>query len=57
MIANISESPIAADKYIVLYTDVYMYVYVENIYPYVPSKQLLVFKIADRLPLSLHTSM
>lgn len=57
MIANISESPIAADEYIVLYTDVYMYVYVENIYPYVPSKQLLVFKIADRLPLSLHTSM
>lgn len=25
----------------------------KQIYPYVPSKQLLVFKIADRLPLSL----
>lgn len=34
-----------------------MYVYVENIYPYVPSKQLLVFKIADRLPLSLQTHL
>lgn len=41
------KSPIAADKYI-LYTVVYMYVY-----PNVPSKQLLVFKIADRLSLSL----
>lgn len=57
MIANISESHSSRWIYIVLYTDVYMYVYVENIYPYVPSKQLLVFKIADRLPLSLHTSM
>lgn len=57
MIANISESHSSRWIYIVLYTYVYMYVYIEHIYPYVPSKQLLVFKIADRLPLSLHTSM